>query len=198
MQKRLVVVLCVGTLPLTALWSAIYFVAGVPHAAAIPGFYTLFTPFNTAIFAWTRNLTYYRSSQLLTILVLPFSLTLALGGFRQSSVVIIWAALCPLVSLLIEDLDRTLTWILGFVLLLVVAALAQPWLIPAELPVSFVTWFFVLNVGCVIAISFGILHYFVGQRNFFQQRSELLLLNILPKEISEALKVEQRTIAAHH
>ena len=39
LQKRLVVVLCVGTLPLTMLWSAIYFAAGVPLAAAIPGFY---------------------------------------------------------------------------------------------------------------------------------------------------------------
>ena len=50
------------------------------------------------------------------------------------------------------------------------------------------TWFFVLNLGTVIAIVFALLYYFVGQRNFFQERSETLLLNILPKEISEALK----------
>jgi adenylate cyclase len=50
----------------------------------------------------------------------------------------------------------------------------------------------------VIAIAFVLLYYFVGQRNFFQERSEMLLLNILPKEISEALKAERRTIAAHH
>jgi guanylate cyclase len=86
----------------------------------------------------------------------------------------------------------------GFVVLLVVSALAQPWLVPAGLPETFVTWFFVLNLGCVIAITFGLLYYFVGRRNFFQQRSEMLLLNILPREISEALKAEQRTIAAQY
>ena len=60
------------------------------------------------------------------------------------------------------------------------------------------TWFFVLNIGAVTAIVFGLLYYFVGQRNFFQERSERLLLNILPKDVSETLKREQRTIATHH
>ena len=198
LQKRLVVVLCAGTLPLTALWSAIYLAAGIPLAAAIPGFYTIVTPINTAIFAWTRNLGFYRFTQLLTILILPWLLMMCLGGFRESSVVIIWAALCPLGSLLLEDLRQTLFWIVGFVVLLIVSALLQPYLVPVGLPEAFVTWFFVLNVGTVIAITFGLLYYFVGRRNFFQQRSEMLLLNILPKEISEALKADQRTIAAHY
>ena len=180
------------------LWSAIYLAAGVPIAAAIPAFYSIFTPINTAIFAWSRNLGFYRFTQLLTILILPWLVTMSLGGFRESSVVIIWSALCPLGSLLLEDLRRTLFWIVGFVVLLILSALLQPYLVPADLPETFVTWFFVLNLGSVIAIVFGLLYYFVGRRNFFQQRSEMLLLNILPKEISEALKADQRTIAAHY
>lgn len=56
LRKRLAVVLCAGTLPLTVLWSAIYLTVGAPLAAAIPGFYSVFTPINTAIFARTRNL----------------------------------------------------------------------------------------------------------------------------------------------
>lgn len=198
LQKRLTVVLCVGTLPLTVLWSAIYLLAGVPSAAAIPAFYSVFTPINTAFFAWSRNLGLYRFTQLLMILVLPWLVTLSLGGFSQSSMVIIWAALCPLGALLLEDIARTLFWLLGFVLLLPATAMLQPYLAPAALSETFITWFFVLNIGCVIAIVFGLVHYFVGQRNFFQERSERLLLNILPKEISEALKVERRTIAAHY
>ncbi|ORW05380.1 adenylate/guanylate cyclase domain-containing protein [Mycobacterium kyorinense] len=198
LQKRLTVMLCAGTLPLTALWSVIYLQMHVPWAAAFPAFYTLVTPLNTALFAWTRNLEFYRSTQLLLILSLPWLVTLTLGGFRQSSVVIIWAALCPLGSLVLEELRRTLLWIVGFVALLVVTAVLQPHLTPADLPDTFVTWFFVLNVGSVIAIVFGLLHYFVARRNFFQETSEMLLLNILPKEISEALKTEPRAIAAHY
>jgi len=198
LQKRLAVSLFVGTLPLTVLWSAIYFAAGTPLSAAIPGFYSVITPINTMVFARTRNLGFYRFTQLLMILILPWLLMMSLGGFKESSVVIIWAALCPLASLLLEDLRRTLLWIVGFVVLLIVSAILQPHLRPAGLPEDFVTWFFVLNLGFVITIVFLLLHYFVGRRNFFQERSEMLLLNILPKEISEALKAEQRTIAAHH
>jgi adenylate cyclase len=198
LQKRLAVALFAGTVPLTLLWSAIYLVAHLPFAAAIPAFYSVFTLVNTALFAWTRNLETYRFTQLLLVLILPWLVTIALGGFRQSSVVIIWAALCPLGSLLLEEPRRTLFWIVGFVALLVLTAFLQPHLAPAHLPDTFVIWFFVFNVGSVIAIAFGLLHYFVRRRNFFQQRSEMLLLNILPKEISEALKTEPRAIAAHY
>jgi adenylate cyclase len=195
LRKRLAVVLCAGTLPLTLLWSAIYLAVGAPIAAAIPGFYTAFTPINTAIFAHTRNFGFYRFTQLLLILLLPWLVTLSLGGFKQSSVVIIWAALCPLGSLLLEDLRSTSFWIVGFVVLLILSAALQPVLSPTALSEPFVTWFFVLNVGAVVTITFGLLYHFVGRRNFFQQQAEMLLLNILPKEISAALKAEQRTIA---
>jgi len=198
LQRRLLVLLSVGTLPLTVLWSVIYFAAGAPLAAAAPAVYTVVTPVNTALLGWSRNFRLYRLTQLLMILVLPWLVMTSLGGFKESSVVIIWAALCPLVSLLVEDLRQTVLWIVGFVLLLIVGAILQPHLTPARLSEEFVTWFFVLNLGTVTAIVFALLYYFVGQRNFFQERSEALLLNILPKEISEALKADRSTIAAHY
>jgi guanylate cyclase len=198
LQKRLTVALSLVVVPLAFLWSMVYFTVGVPLSACIPLSYSIIAPINTAVFAATRNLSFYRFTQLLLILILPWLLMMSLGGFRQSSVVIIWSVLCPLGALLLEDLRRTVLWILGFVFLLIVSAALQPYLTVADLPEAFVTWLFVLNVGFVISIVFGLLYYFVGQRNYFQERSEMLLLNILPKEISEALKAEQRTIAAQY
>jgi adenylate cyclase len=198
LQRRLLVLMAVGTLPMTVLWSAVYLAVGAPLAAAAPAVYSVVTPINTALLGWTRNFRLYRFTQLLMTLVLPWAVMMSLGGFKPSSVVIVWAALCPLCSLLVENLRHTLGWIVGFVLLLIVSALLQPWLRPAGLPEAFVSWFFVLNLGTVIAIVFALLYYFVGQRNFFQQRSETLLLNILPKEIAEALKTDPSAIAAHY
>jgi adenylate cyclase len=198
LRRRLLVLLSVGTLPLTVLWSVTYFAAGASLAASAPAVYSVVTPINTALLVWTRNFRLYRFTQLLMTLVLPWVVMMSLGGFKESSVVIIWAALCPLVSLLVEDLRRTMLWIVGFVLLLIVSAILQPYLAPSGLPEAFVTWFFVLNLGSVIAIVFALLYYFVGQRNFFQERSETLLLNILPREISEALKTDRSAIAAHY
>jgi adenylate cyclase len=198
LRKRLVLLLSLGTVPLTLLWTAVYLAAGAPNAALFPAAYSVITPMNAALFAWSRNLAFYRFVQLLMTLILPFGVMVSLGGFSQSSVVIIWAALCPLSALLLEDLRSTYLWILGFVLLLVAGAILQPYLHPVELPTEFKTWFFVLNLGSVITISFLLLYYFVDQRNFYQERAETLLLNILPREISEALKLEHKTIAAYH
>jgi adenylate cyclase len=198
LRRRLLVLLSVGTLPLTVLWSVTYFAAGASLAASSPAVYSVVTPINTALLVWTRNFPLFRFTQLLMTLVLPWVVMMSLGGFKESSVVIIWAALCPLVSLLVEDLRRTMLWIVGFVLLLIVSAILQPYLAPSGLPEAFVTWFFVLNLGSVIVIVFALLYYFVGQRNFFQERSETLLLNILPREISEALKTDRSAIAAHY
>src|SRR3984957_20395017 len=72
LQKRLAVMLCAGTLPLTMLWSVIYLLVHIPLAAAIPAFYSVFTLVNTGVLAWSRNLEFYRFTQLLLILVLPW------------------------------------------------------------------------------------------------------------------------------
>ena len=198
LQRLVMVLLAVGTLPATILWSVVYLAAGAPLAAAAPMVYSVVTPINTVLFAWTRKFRLYRFIQLLMTLVLPWLVTMSLGGFKNSSAVIIWAALCPLVSLLVEDLRQTVLWIVGFVLLLMLSAILEPSLKPPNLPEAFVIWFFVLNLGSVIAIVFVLLYYFVAQRNFFQERSETLILNILPKEIADALKVERSAIAAHY
>ena len=195
LRKRVAVVLFGGTLPLTIAWSAIYLAVGAPLAAAVPGFYSVITPINTLIFAHTRNLGIYRFTQLLLVLILPWLVMISLGGFRQSSAVVLWAALSPLGALLIDDLRGTLFWIAGFIALLIIGAILEPYLPQANLPQAFIATFYILNIGAVISIAFGLLYYFVDRRNFFHQRAEMLLLNILPKEISEVLKAAPRTIA---
>lgn len=198
LQKRLVLGLTLVPAPAGTAWGIMYALAGAPLSGLIPAAYSVVAVANTALFARTRSLELYRFSQLAMILILPWLLMLSLGGFADGSAVIIWSALCPLAALMLDRPRRAIGWIFGFVALLAISGLAQPYLPSGRLPPRVSDWLFVLNLGSVIAIAFGMLFYFVLQRNFFQERSEMLLLNILPKEISEALKAEQKTIAAHH
>jgi adenylate cyclase len=55
-----------------------------------------------------------------------------------------------------------------------------------------------MNIGALSAIVFVLLYYFVGQRNVLQDKSDRLLLNILPEEIASILKDGTRTIADYH
>lgn len=198
LKKRLLVSLSCAVIPAAALWSVIYFLAGARLASLVPGAYAIVAPLNIVLFGITGRFGFFRFTQLLLILILPFLLMLALGGYRQSSAVIIWSALCPLAALLLHDLRTTKGWIAAFVGLLAVSVALERSLTPAPLSETFILVFFALNLGTVIGIAFFLLYHFVGQRNFFQERSEMLLLNILPKDISEALKGGRRTIAAQH
>jgi adenylate cyclase len=90
---------------------------------------------------------------------------------------------------------------------LVVLALLDPRLSqhPAALPTGFVITFFVLNVMGLTLTAFVMLGYFVEQRERAhralqaeRERSERLLLNVLPRPIAERLKVGTGVIADHY
>ncbi len=198
LKKRLLVWLAVGPTPFGIAWGLIYISAGVVLGGLIPIAYALVAIPNTILFAATRNFPFFRFTQLLLILLLPWAMMLSLGGFAGSGVVVIWSALCPLMALLVESRRRATLWFAAFAALLVAAGLLQPFVPPVPLADGLATPFFVLNLTNVTGITFFLLRHFVHQRDFFQERSETLLLNILPREISEALKARPGTIASHH
>ncbi|MEW5797598.1 MAG: adenylate/guanylate cyclase domain-containing protein [Bacteroidota bacterium] len=74
----------------------------------------------------------------------------------------------------------------------------QPFLSPSNhLSQELQTVFFSMNIIGVGTLVFFMVYYFVKQKNIYQEKSENLLLNILPKEIAEILKNENRVIADH-
>ena len=99
-------------------------------------------------------------------------------------------------ALLFDEPRRALRWFLAFILLVVLSGFLQPYVSHVnQLSPTLVIFFFVINLFGVSSIVFLMVSYFVGQKNLFQQKSESLLLNILPKEIAAILKNESRTIA---
>src|SRR5271163_2146197 len=178
------------------IWGTLYIAVGAVEAGLSPLVYTVVSLGSTALFAATRRYRFYRTTQLLLILLLPWSMTLSLGTFANSSAGILWASLCPIGALLLDRGRGAVRWFLAFAALVVIAAiLERPPVAP--LPPALVASLFVMNITGVLGVAFLMLRYFVAQKNKFQEQSETLLLNILPKEISEILKNETRSIADH-
>jgi guanylate cyclase len=155
------------------------------------------------VFHVTRRFQFFLVSQLLLILFLPFLLMIALGGFIQSSGIILWSLISPLVALLFFEPRRALRWLAAFLGLVFVSGFLEPRpLVSSSLPPMLVTLFFVLNIGAVSTIVIILLAYFVGQKNLLfgllraeQAKSESLLLNILPKDVATRLKQGEEMIA---
>jgi len=187
------------------LWGLAYMILGEPAAGLIPLFYAVVSALTIAHYRATRRYRFFRFSQLLLILLLPVALQVALGGFVGSSAVVLWSLISPFGALLFDEPGRAPRWFVGFMAVVVGAAIIEPRLdITNNLPPPVIVVFYVANVGAVSLIAFLLLYSFVRQRNLTlgllrteQEKSENLLLNILPREIAAILKNENRTIADH-
>jgi adenylate cyclase len=199
LQKSLLVICAFPFMFAGIAWGIMYFLFHEPIAGAIPFSYGIFSMLSMVYFARTRQYAFFRFSQLLLILLLPFLLMLALGGFINGSAVILWALIAPLGALLFDHPSHAVPWFIAFAALILISGLIQPYVrVANNLSSAVVIFFFVINLFGVSSLVFLMVAYFVGQKNMFQQKSESLLLNILPKEIAAILKNESRTIADHY
>ncbi|MBX7232888.1 MAG: adenylate/guanylate cyclase domain-containing protein [Caldilineales bacterium] len=189
-----------------AAWGLTYFALGNPLAGAIPFSYAVVSMLSLAVFAYSKRYDFFRSSQLLLVLVLPFLLMLVLGGFVNSSAVILWSILCPLGALVFAGRLSAPVWLVGYLALLVLSGVLQgrPGAY-SPLPGTVITAFFVLNLGAVSTIVFVLLGYFIGQQTGLlrqlrreQDKTRRLLLNVLPQEIADKLKEEEGRVQTTH
>jgi len=192
---------------LSFIWVGAYLAYGHPRSAAIPATYQVVTVVGLVVLSRTRRFAVFRGTQLVAFLVLPALLQASLGGFVASSGMVLWAIFVPLAALALLGVRRSVGWLVAFFTTVLALALLDPWLSrhPAELPSGLVTTFFVRNVLGVTVSAYAMLGYFVEQRERArvaleaeQERSERLLLNVLPAPIAARLKRETGVIAEHH
>jgi guanylate cyclase len=201
--------------PLSAIaalvWSCLYIYYGARFAAIIPGGYAVISFLSLLIYRWYRNFNIFRTVQLTLILLLPCLLHLALGNFVSSSAVIIWATLCPLGALAFQNSKTAVYWLFVFIICMIAVFFLEDKLAINEtrLPDELVSVLFVLNISGVTLLVFYLLRYFVSQNEHAkeqlkheqamleieQEKSEKLLLNILPKPIAQRLKAGEKVIA---
>ena len=189
---------------LATVWVVTYSALGLYVAAAIPLTYQVVSVINLVVFAKTKRYRFFRTCELGLSLALPFILQLSLGGFVPSSGVVLWSFTAPLGALLFSGRREAIRWFGAFLGLVALMGVLDPVLAnkTAAIPPSVIILFFVLNVLGVTGTCFFLLHYFVRERDIAaamvageRERSERLLLNVLPEPIAERLKSGESVIA---
>ena len=198
-QKRLLLAMALMILPAAILWGVLYLAFSEPLSASIPLSYAAVSLLSIIIFGLTRTFGFFQFSQLLLILLLPFLLMVALGGFVHGSVVVLWALLSPLGALLFAGRRQAGLWFLAFLGLVGISGALEPFA-PSDnnLPSIVVIAFFAMNLGAPGVVIFGLLQYSLRLLEEERAKSERLLLNVLPREIATILKNDSGIIADHY
>ncbi|MGI9551943.1 MAG: adenylate/guanylate cyclase domain-containing protein, partial [Aurantibacter sp.] len=152
------------------IWGLIYFFNGYTLPGLIPFSYSLLSISSIIHFGLTKKYSFFRSSQLLLILVLPFALQISLGGFIPGSAVIMWAIICPLGALVFLGRKASLKWFIAFILLVVIAYLVNDKLseyFDWGIADDFINALFLMNIIGISLLVFAIQYYFVSKRTLF-------------------------------
>lgn len=166
LQKTLLVASTLMMTGLATVWGGIYAFFGEFGAAAIPWSYAVVSFASTVLFGWIRRYRFFRFSQLFLTLILPFALMIQLGGFIESSAVVLWSLISPLGALVFAGRRNAGAWFAAYVVLIVLGAVFEA--IPhvrSALPAPMIAVFFVMNIVGVSSVSMMLLQYFVGERS---------------------------------
>ncbi|MBP6636247.1 MAG: adenylate/guanylate cyclase domain-containing protein [Sulfuritalea sp.] len=195
-------------------WVALYWALGPVFSATLPLAFQLLLAGNMLLYLRTRNFEYFRVSQLGLFLFLPFVAQWS-SDIVSSSGVLIWAMLAPIGAILCIGVRKSIGWFAAWAILTAISGLADwyiadPMFTPKPIvPTRTTIVFFALNFIAFSIIIFALLRLSIGmnrkmhqslqvahqQIKIEQERSEKLLLNILPGSIADRLRNSDKTIA---
>ncbi len=180
---------------------------GYALMAAVPYAYIIVSYLSLLIFYRTQKFEYFTFTQLVMLLVMPFFMQWAIGGYEASSGIAIWAILSPIGALMILGTKQSTPWFVLFALLAVLSWKLNYLFAGNSLPIPLhiKDTFFLMNIMGTACILYAVMRYFQSQKErtlheleLEQARSEKLLLNILPKSIANRLKDNDMRIADSH
>jgi guanylate cyclase len=184
-------------------WGIFYMWIGVPLAGAIPLVYATLSVIGVAHLAHTRDAKFLQYEQILLLLTLPVLVHIVLGGFINSSGVVMYSFV-GVIGALSFATARPGMWFGGYTVLVLALlpldSTLRSW--APDLPFGVVTALFAVNIASTGFIVFMSMSVYVRARDQIaleldneRARSDRLLLNVLPEAIANRLKDGEQPIA---
>jgi adenylate cyclase len=194
------------------LWLAIYQLMGIRFSATVPLVYLAVSGGSLAFYLWRRNFELFRFIQTSLFLFVPFIMQWSIGSYVSSSGVMLWALLAPVGVMIFQGPRQSMPWFFAYIVMTAVSGFFDYYLgegTQQGVNMQTIAVFFAMNFAAMSTIVYLLISYFVRQRDKLQERvdaqnkllkeeqekSERLLLNILPGPIATRLKEHQVTIA---
>jgi len=199
-KKRLLLVVVLAKAPVCPSLAVAFYSLGVPLAALVPVVYQVLTVASVIAFLVTRNFGRFRFQQALLIFLGPIALHYFLGGFLNSSGVILSAFLAPLIAILFHGGRQSWPWFVAlWLVLLTLAAIDSTLAAEAHtLPDSARVALLLFNIGGVGSLTYAGIRYHASLLD--AEKAEQVSLNarltLTAGELSLALaRLEETNVA---
>jgi serine phosphatase RsbU (regulator of sigma subunit)/rhodanese-related sulfurtransferase len=178
-------------------WGSLYFYHGLYLPGWIPFGYGMLSLLSTAHYLAWKKFGFFRFSQILLILLLPFLLQLSLGGFIPASGVILWSVISPLGALTFYDVKRSGRWFAGFFILVIAAFVLNDFLpgyVNHHVPEAFINRLFLMNILGVSCLIYAMQYYFVRRQQELKHAVEVQNTEIAEnnKSITDSINYAKR------
>jgi adenylate cyclase len=194
------------------LWVAIYQLMGIRFSATVPLVYLAVSAASLILYLWKHNFALFRFIQTSLFLFVPFIMQWSIGSYVSSSGVMLWALLAPVGVMMFQGPRESMPWFFAYIVMTAVSGFFDYYLsegVQQGVNMQTISVFFALNYAGMSTIVYLLISYFVRQRDKLQvhvdeqnrlltieqEKSERLLLNILPGPIADRLKAQSITIA---
>jgi adenylate cyclase len=194
------------------LWLLIYLWMGLKLPTSVPLGFQVVSASVLVIYLRTRNFDFFRVAQLSLFLFFPFVIQWSIGSFVSSSGIALLALLAPVGAMVCYGPRQSIPWFIAYLVLTVLSGAFDFFLARGEnygIPMKTVAVFFVMNFTIISTMVYLLLRHFVQARDRFEralaeqhdlvraerEKSEKLLLSILPAHVAERLKTQPGTIA---
>ena len=213
--KKVVLLFTCGLMIAAAgIWLVLYKMLGLPVSASLPFAFQLVSLATLLVYLWTLNFDMFRAAQLGLFLFVPFVVQWSIGNFVSASGVILWGLLAPVGAVLLYSARESIPWFFAYIVFLLLTGYVDYGLagMPPkgpQVPLATTVAFFALNFAAMSALVYSLLRFAFGERDKArlrqehahellkneQEKSERLLLNVLPAPVAERLKHSEETIA---
>ena len=196
------------------LWLAVYWSMGYQYSTAIPLIFAGVSAILVFLYHRTKRLYTFAVIQLGLILFTPFAMQWSIGNFVNASGVSLWGLMAPVGAVTVLGTRQSMPWFFAWLFMTVMAGVFDYLLSGTvrNFDLSTVAVFFVLNFAAISVMIYSLLWYFANEKQKLRvlvdashaelrhekERSDKLLLNILPPAIAERLKRNEVNIAQGH
>lgn len=214
LKKVVLLFACGLMIAAAALWLALYQSLGLPVSSSLPVAFQLASLATLVYYLITLDFGVFRATQLGLFLFVPFVVQWSIGNFVSASGMILWGLLAPVGAIVLYSARESIPWFVAYIVLTLATGYVDyelAWLPPKgpKVPLSTSVVFFALNFAAMSTLVYSLLRFAYSEREKSrirleeahaglreeQERSEKLLLNVLPAPVAERLKRLESPIA---